>query len=66
MNDEKIVIRISPKGEIIVEGEGFQGKACDAALDPYVRQLGAAQETRRKPEYFRQVSHGRIVRVGDE
>ena len=63
---EKIIIKISPSGEILIEGEGFQGDACDAALDPYVRQLGAARETRRKPEYFRRVSHGRIVRVGDE
>jgi len=62
---EIIEIRISPEGEITVEGLGFQGDECDAALDPYLKALGAARETRRKPEYFRGVSRGRTVRVGE-
>lgn len=63
--NEVIEIRISPDGEITVEGLGFQGDECDAALDPYLKALGAARETRRKPEYFRGVSRGRTVRVGE-
>jgi hypothetical protein len=71
MESKKIVeIRISPEGEITVEGLGFQGDACDIALDPFLKALGAARETRRKPEYFqgvsRETSRGRTIRVGDE
>jgi hypothetical protein len=66
MSEEKIIeIRISPDGKITVEGLGFQGDECDAALDPYLKALGAARETRRKPEYFQGVSRSRTVRVGE-
>lgn len=49
----EIIIDIGPDGEVKIEGKGFQGKTCDAALGHFEQALGAVTGRTNKPEYFR-------------
>ena len=50
----RIHVRVSPKGEITVEADGFQGKGCEAATKAIEDALGKPRERARKPDYWRQ------------
>ena len=50
----KILVRVSPTGEISVEAEGFQGKGCEAATKAIEDALGKPRERTRKPDFWRQ------------
>ncbi len=50
----RIIVRISPTGDITVEADGFQGKGCEAATKAIEEALGKPKEHTRKPEYWRQ------------
>ena len=49
----KILVRVSPLGEISVEAEGFQGKGCEAATKAIEDALGKPRERKRKPQFWR-------------
>jgi hypothetical protein len=49
----KILVRVSPFGEISVEAEGFQGKGCEAATKAIEDALGKTRERTRKPQFWR-------------
>ena len=49
----KILVRVSPIGEISVEAEGFQGKGCEAATKAIEDALGKPRERTRKPQFWR-------------
>jgi hypothetical protein len=49
----KILVRVSPLGEISVEAEGFQGKGCEAATKAIEDALGKPRERTRKPQFWR-------------
>ena len=53
----RIIVRVSPIGEIIVEAEGFQGKGCEAATKAIEDALGKPRERTRKPDFWRQSQH---------
>jgi hypothetical protein len=48
----KVVIRVSPKGEVTVEGEGILGTSCTTHTQPFVQALGRVKETTPKTEMF--------------
>lgn len=50
----RIVVRVSPIGEIQVEAEGFKGRGCEAATQAFEDALGTRIQREHKPE-FRQV-----------
>ncbi len=50
----KILVRVSPFGEITVEAQGFQGKGCEAATAAIEEALGKAKQRTRKPDFWRQ------------
>jgi hypothetical protein len=50
----RIIVKVSPTGEITVEADGFQGKGCEAATKAIEEALGKPKERTRKPEYWRQ------------
>jgi hypothetical protein len=50
----RILVRVSPFGEIIVEAEGFQGKGCEAATKAIEDALGKPRARTRKPDFWRQ------------
>ena len=50
----RIIVRVSPAGEIIVEAEGFQGKGCETATKAIEDALGKPRTRVRKPEFCRQ------------
>ena len=50
----RIIVRVSPAGEIIVEAEGFQGKGCEAATKAIEDALGKPRSRVRKPDFWRQ------------
>ncbi len=51
----KILVRVSPNGDIQVEAEGFQGKGCEAATEAIEQSLGKRTARAHKPE-FRQAT----------
>ncbi len=49
----RIIVRVSPIGDITVEADGFQGKGCEAATKAIEEALGKPKERIRKPDYWR-------------
>jgi hypothetical protein len=47
----RILVRVSPTGEIQVEAEGFQGKGCEAATEAIEQALGKKVQRTLKPEH---------------
>ena len=50
----RILVKVSPFGEITVEAEGFQGKGCEAATKAIEEALGKPRQRTRKPDFWRQ------------
>jgi hypothetical protein len=50
----RILVKVSPFGEITVEAHGFQGKGCEAATQAIEAALGKPRERTRKPDFWRQ------------
>ena len=49
----EIIIDFDMNGEVHLEGRGFQGKTCDAAMGQFEQALGVVTDRKNKPEYFR-------------
>jgi len=47
----RVLVRVSPTGDIQVEAEGFQGKACEAATREIEQALGTRTGRTLKPEH---------------
>jgi hypothetical protein len=47
----RILVRVSPNGDIHVEAEGFQGKGCEAATRTIEQALGTRTGRALKPEH---------------
>lgn len=47
---KRIVITFEDDGTATLEGEGFEGRACDAAMAPYEEELGGAVKKTYKAE----------------
>ena len=47
----RILVRVSPSGDIHVEAEGFQGKGCEAATHALEQALGKRTARTLKPEH---------------
>lgn len=47
----RILVRVSPAGDIQVEAEGFHGKGCEAATQSIELALGEATSRTLKPEH---------------
>lgn len=47
----RILVRVSPSGDIHVEAEGFQGKGCEAATEAIEQALGKRTARTLKPEH---------------
>ncbi len=50
----RIVVKVSPTGEIAVEAEGFKGKGCIDATKAIEEALGTRTSRGLKPEFQRQ------------
>ena len=50
----RILVRVSPTGDITVEADGFQGNGCEAATKAIEDALGKRREHTRKPDYRKQ------------
>lgn len=48
---EKVVIRITPQGKVVVEGIGFVGPSCAPIIAKLTAALGVVEEEQRKPEF---------------
>jgi hypothetical protein len=63
----RILVKVSPVGEITVEAEGFQGKGCEAATQAIEEALGKPRERTRKPDFWRQSNrHQNQQKIGEE
>lgn len=47
----RILVRVSPTGDIQVEAEGFQGKGCEASTREIEQALGKRTGRKLKPEH---------------
>lgn len=47
----RILVRVSPTGDIQVEAEGFQGKGCEASTREIEQALGKRTSRTLKPEH---------------
>jgi hypothetical protein len=47
----RILVKVSPFGEITVEADGFQGKGCEAATKAIEEALGKRTVRTLKPEH---------------
>jgi Protein of unknown function (DUF2997) len=58
----EIIIDFDVNGEVHMEGKGFQGKSCDAAMGHFEKALGMVLDRKNKPEYFRAAvkKHGAV------
>ena len=50
----RILVKVSPIGDISVEAEGFQGNGCEAATKAIEEALGKTTARVRKPDFWRQ------------
>ncbi len=50
----RIIVKVSPIGDISVEAEGFQGNGCEAATKAIEEALGKTTTRVRKPDFWRQ------------
>lgn len=50
----RIHVKISNRGDITVEADGFQGKGCEAATKAIEEALGKNTGRVRKPDFWRQ------------
>lgn len=55
----RILVKVSPTGEITVEAEGFQGKGCIDATKAIEDALGSRVSCSPKPELQRQAQTSR-------
>ena len=61
----RILVKVSPNGEITVEAEGFKGNGCEAATKAIEEALGKPRERTRKPDFWRQSnSHQNQQQIG--
>jgi hypothetical protein len=50
-------------GKVQIDGEGFQGPTCEAAIGRFLRALGGEiEQLQRKPEYFQPAVEAQEVR----
>ena len=61
----RILVRVSPTGEMTVEAEGFQGQGCEAATKAIEEALGTPRNRQRKPDFWRQSQRGQQQRLGE-
>lgn len=54
MNQQKVIVTVSPNGEVIVEADGVVGSGCEALTRPMEEALGGVSGDKRKPEYHKQ------------
>jgi hypothetical protein len=50
----RILVRVSPFGDLTVEAEGFQGKGCEAATKAIEDALGKPKDRVRKADFWKQ------------
>ena len=62
--NRRIQIRISPKGEISIEAEGFRGKGCEAATRAIEDALGNRASRTLKPSYHQVARVTNIQKLG--
>lgn len=49
--NRRILVKVSPAGEVIIEAAGFQGKGCKAATEALEIALGQPGARTNKPEH---------------
>lgn len=56
----RILVTIDPAGQVKMEVQGAQGKACDKVTAPLMKRLGVTTDTQRKPEYYETETHTQL------
>lgn len=61
---KQITIIVDPEGKVKLEGQGFQGKECDAKMAAFEKELGSVTARRNSPEYHQPVSNAAKQKAG--
>lgn len=62
----RILVTISPKGEITIVPEGFRGRGCEAATRPIEEVLGLRLSHVLTPAYHQRVDIPNIQKLGGD
>ena len=54
--DEKLIITVTPEGEVTVDADGFHGPMCKTTLEDMVSRMGPE-----KVEYFEKPEFNEVV-----
>jgi hypothetical protein len=57
MANEKIIIEISPKGQVKIDVEGGSGQSCTSVTAFLDNALGSVKNTEYKTEFYNQPQH---------
>tara|TARA_R110002126_G_scaffold258680_1_gene401681 strand:+ start:1102 stop:1296 length:195 start_codon:yes stop_codon:yes gene_type:complete len=54
MATEEVIVKVGPKGEVVVEVKGCTGKKCENLTKDFEKAIGDAGKSKRKPEFWQQ------------
>jgi hypothetical protein len=54
MDEPVVEIIIKPDGKVVMEGMGFEGPACEAAMRKLQDALGQTESEQRTSDYYRE------------
>ncbi len=52
---ERLIITVSPTGDVSIEAQGYKGKSCEDATKFLETALGQRTDQTKKPEYHQEV-----------
>ena len=50
----KIEFILLPDGRVEIDGQEFEGDACEKLIQKYIKALGQAEDIEKKPEYLQE------------
>ena len=60
---KEIELTFNPDGTVEIDQIGWEGQACDGAIEDLINKLGVEKEVRKKPEHF--VAQREYLREGE-
>ena len=62
MPNKEVEITIKQDGTIEFDQQGFEGKACDGAIDDLLKAMGKVLKNTKKKDYHKKVKRQEVIR----